>query len=225
MDEHIAILRRVGLALIILGLFDIGFMIYRIASQAGYFSSFNIFAVIAGVFLLSGSLRAARIVSWFAALLISGFIGFLLISPLLFPLGLIVTYLKLHTVFVFLGLLVGIGIIAFLIWVYRALTSAPVRNAMEQQGIISRALWRRPSRGFWVGGCLAVGLFIFAFILSHGETAEEAKQRAAAHVGPGYAFHITSINISSSSGVKHVRAVVTAYNDTEIKSIEIEWSE
>lgn len=225
MDEHIAILRRVGLALVILGLIDIGVMIYCIASQTSYVSSFNIFAVVAGIFLLRGSLRAAKIVSWFAALLISGFIGFLLITPFLFPLGLIVTYLKLHTVFVFLGLMVGIAIIAFLIWVYRSLTSPLVRNAMEQQGVISKALWRRPSRGFWVGGCLAVGLFVFAFILSHGETAEEAKQRAAAQVGPGYAFHVTSINISSSSGVKYVSVVVTAYNDTEIKSIEIEWEE
>jgi hypothetical protein len=225
MDEHIAILRRVGLALVILGLIDIGVMIYCIANQTSYVSSFNIFAVVAGIFLLRGSLRAARIVSWFAAFLISGCIGILLISPLLFPPGLIVVYIKLHAAFVLLGVTAGIVIIALLIWVYRSLTSPPVRNAMEQKGIVARAFWKRPSRGFWVGGCLVVLLFVLLSILSHSQTAEEAKQRAAAQVGPAYSFHITSINVSIRSSGTYVHAVVIAYNDTEIKSIEIEWEE
>jgi hypothetical protein len=225
MDEHIAILRKVGLVLVILGLIDIGFLIYCIASRTSYSSSFNIFAVIAGIFLLKGSLRAAKIVSWFAAFLISAFIGIVLIIPLFFPLDLIAAYLKLHTAFVTLGLAVGIVIIALLIWVYRSLTSPPVRNAMEQKGINTRSSWGRPSRGFWAGGCLVVFLFIFLSLLSHGKTAEEAKQRASAQIGPGYAFHVSSINISSNSRGKFVHAVVTAYNDKEIKSIAIEWSE
>jgi hypothetical protein len=225
MDAHSTILRRVGLALVILGCIDIGFIVYCIASQTSYVSSFNIFAVVAGIFLLKGNLRAAQIVSWFAALLISACIGMLLLSPFLFPPGLIAAYLKLYTAFFLLGLAAGIVIIALLVWVYRSLTTPPVLNAMEQKGIVSRALWRRPSRGFWIGGCLAVLLFVFVFLLGHGETAEEARQRAAAQVGPGYAFHVTSINISSSSSGKYVRAVVTAYNDREIKRIEIKWSE
>ena len=225
MDAQSIILRRGGLALVMLGLIDIGFMIYCIASHTGYVSSFNIFAVVAGIFLLRGSLRAAQIVSWFAALLISAFIGMLVFSPLLFPPGLIAAYLKLRTAFVLPGLAAGIVIIALLVWVYRSLTAAPVVNAMEQKGIVSRALWRRPSTGFWVGGCLAVLLVVFVSLLGHGETAEEAKQRAAAQLGPGYNFHVTSITVSPSSSGRYVRAVVTAYNDTEIKRIAIEWSE
>jgi len=46
------ILRNVGWALLWLGVVDVGVMIYCIANNIGYSSSFNIFAIIAGVFLM-----------------------------------------------------------------------------------------------------------------------------------------------------------------------------
>jgi hypothetical protein len=53
------ILRKTGGVLLAVGLIDIAVMIYCIANQISYSSSFNIFAVVAGVFLLLGNLRAA----------------------------------------------------------------------------------------------------------------------------------------------------------------------
>ncbi len=49
MEEYRAILKRVGLVLIAVGLCDIIFMIYCVSQGQSYSSSFNIFAVIAGV--------------------------------------------------------------------------------------------------------------------------------------------------------------------------------
>jgi hypothetical protein len=73
------ILRNVGWALLWLGVVDVGVMIYCIANNIGYSSSFNIFAIIAGVFLIRGSLKAARLVAWFSAFLLSAFAGIALV--------------------------------------------------------------------------------------------------------------------------------------------------
>jgi hypothetical protein len=50
-DVRRTILRRVGISLIAFGLFDIGVMVYCIINRINYFSSFNIFAVLAGMFV------------------------------------------------------------------------------------------------------------------------------------------------------------------------------
>ena len=52
--EARTILRRVGLVLIAFGMLDIGVMIYCIANAINYSSSFNVFAVIAGIYVGRG---------------------------------------------------------------------------------------------------------------------------------------------------------------------------
>ena len=47
--EHLRILKHVGLTLVVLGVIDIGLLIYCIANQISYSSSLNIFAVVAGM--------------------------------------------------------------------------------------------------------------------------------------------------------------------------------
>jgi hypothetical protein len=58
-----------------------------------------------------------------------------------------------------------------------------------------------------------------------GKTAQLAKQKAAVQAGPDYKFYVRSLSTFSSSGVKRVRATVTAYRDAEIKDIVVEWIE
>lgn len=69
MDEYRYLLRRVGWVLVTVGALDIGYMNYCIANQLHYSSSLNIFAVIAGIFLMSGHLGMVRWVTWFSALI------------------------------------------------------------------------------------------------------------------------------------------------------------
>ena len=73
--QHTPILKRVGAVLLAVGLIDIAVMIYCIANRISYASSFSIFAVVAGIFLLRGSLRAASIVRRFAVFMLSGFVA------------------------------------------------------------------------------------------------------------------------------------------------------
>ena len=80
-QAYVPILRRVGKVLIAVGIFDILYMVYCIVNGYSYRGSFNIFAVIAGLFLLKGSLKAARIVT----LLLTIYFISMLIFITLFP--------------------------------------------------------------------------------------------------------------------------------------------
>ena len=93
---------------------------------------------------------------------------------------------------------------------------------MDQKRIDRKSFLSRPRSGFICGILL---LFILAGtipLLLKGETAEMAKIEAQKEVGSGYKFVVSSINMQSSFGGKtHVNAVVTAYNDNEIKKVQV----
>ncbi len=72
--SHVPILKRIGTVLLAVGLLDIAVMVYCIVNRVSYSSSFNLIAVIAGIFLLRGSVRAASIVRWFAVFMLAGFL-------------------------------------------------------------------------------------------------------------------------------------------------------
>ena len=59
----------------------------------------------------------------------------------------------------------------------------------------------------------------------NGETAAHAKQIAAAQLGPGYHYHVNTLNVSVSTGHKTASAVVVAWNDTQIREIPVHWEE
>ena len=217
------ILYKVGWVLIGIGLVDIGIKVYCIYTQTGYSSSFNIFAVIAGIFLFRGSLTAARIVSWFAAFFIAAFTGILIVMPFLLPFDLVVIYIRLVPVRALATIVFIPIILAILVWIYRNLTSTIVREAMDRARINRASFWRNPDRGFWVGACLPLILAVFLKLFMGGNTGDEARKRAADQVGGGYTFYVKSLNMSSGSGGKHVHAVVIAYNDHEIREIIVEW--
>ena len=221
MDGYKIVLRKVGLILIIVGVIDIGVMIYSIASRMDYMSSFNIFTVIGGIFLLNGNLRASQIVSWFSAFFLSALIGFLIMESVITPFPLLLAYLKNQTNLVIIIFLVVLAILGLLIWVYRSLTSEPIRAAIDEKGLKRR----NSSYGLVTGLLLVIIVIALTFPVLYGDGAKKAKQMAAHQVGDGYRFHISSINISLDQHVKHVIATVTAYNDKEIKDIDVEWTE
>jgi len=59
--SHLFILKRIGWVLLVIGLVDIGVMVYCIANGFAYSSSLNIFAVVGGAFLVRGSLYDCRV--------------------------------------------------------------------------------------------------------------------------------------------------------------------
>ena len=209
------VLKKVGWALIVVGLADIAYMVYCIVNEQAYSSSFNIFAVIAGALLVRQSLYAARVVAWFAAFLLAAFVGVALLFPLSSPLGLLAAHLRLETFAVVAGLAFAGAAIAFVFWVYRSLTSEVVLQAQRSAGLTPR----NAKLPFVIGAALAIGLFGVTLVMTSGELAKKAMAIAQQELGPGFKYHVTAISYSGSKG----GARVTAYNEDEIREISVTW--
>ena len=71
-ETHTApqILHRAGVVLLVVGAVDIAYMIWCLSTGASYSYSMTIPAVIAGVLLMRGSLKAATALIWIAAILL-----------------------------------------------------------------------------------------------------------------------------------------------------------
>jgi hypothetical protein len=154
-------LRKVGWALIAVGLLDIGVMVYCVVNNMSYSSSFNIFAVVAGIFLLRQSMRAARVVSFFAAFMLPPAIVVGTAFPLLGIPKPLLTQLRANPVSAVLTEVVVISLIVFLFWVYRNLTSTEVMEARRAAGVGAET----PRLGWVAGIAFAVGsLFFFGLM-------------------------------------------------------------
>ncbi len=218
-------LRTVGIVLIVVGVLDIGLMVYCIAHGMSYSSSLNIFALIVGILLRRGSLRAARVVAFFSAFHFSGFLGGAVLLLLLVPADLMWTYLRLHPMMVAATLLVLAFIVVLSGWVYRRLTAPAVFAAMDEQQINYRAFTRRPSTGFLAGIALLLILLIVVTAGLRGATAQRAKAEAHKEIGEEYKLFVSSVNSSSFGGKTTVEAEVIAYNRDEIREVRVTWEE
>lgn len=146
----------------------------------------------------------------------------LVVIPFLIPPDLLFTHMRLNPS-TFLGSsLFGIFILGFLVWVLKSLTSPIILEAMDNQGIDRKSFLSRPRSGVICGILLVVILAGTIPLLLKGETAEMAIIEAQKKVVGDYKFSVSSINIQTNYGGKtHVNAVVTAYNDREIKQIQV----
>jgi hypothetical protein len=209
------ILRRVGWALIVVGLLDIGFMVYCIMNEHSYSSSLNIFAVIAGIFLLRQSMKTASMVSFFAAFMLAGLGSAAVLFPLLMPFDLVATQFRVNPIASTSTVVVAPIFLAFAYWVYRSLTSQPVMEARRAAG----ANAKKPVTAFVAGIALAVFVFGAMTVMTKGPYAEDAISKAKEQTGPGYKYYVTSMHWSGDSG----SATVTAYNASEIKEVRVKW--
>jgi len=144
--SHLFILKRIGWVLLVIGLVDIGVMVYCIANGFAYSSSLNIFAVVGGAFLVRGSLRAASIIRWLGVFMIAAFAPVLVASPLLQPLSLTLTQLRLSPLGAAQSLIAFAFIAALLWWPTRGLWALPVLEAQTTApGSLCLASTRCPS--------------------------------------------------------------------------------
>jgi hypothetical protein len=219
--DYLPILKRTGLALLIVGILDIGLMVYAVVSQISYSSSLNIFAVIAGVFLLRGSLRAASLVRWFALFLLAALISVALVAPILQPIDLTLTQLQINPL-AFLGSLAFFALMLMLFaWLARELGSAPVVLARKNA---SRPI-RRPSVPLALGVALAVILTVISVFVQRSESAARAVREARAALGDDYRYHVSSLNYRSSGEGKSVSGVVTAWKSGSVTDLPFQWRE
>jgi hypothetical protein len=218
MENYRTILKRVGLVLIVVGVLDIAYMVYCIWKKQSYSSSLNIFAVIAGVYLLRGNLAAVRWVTWFAAFMLAGFIGAMLVLfPFMRPPESWAPEFRFHPVALFVSVIVGIAGVVLLVWVYTNLRAAPVLSARIAAGQSAAP----PKLAFVLGATLVVALAIMMHFTMGGSIGAKAVKLAEAKYGSGYHYYVTRVQWSGS----HYSARLTAYNDHEEKPVQIEWEQ
>ncbi len=225
MNEYRQSLRVVGIVLIVVGCLDISWMIYCSANGESFSSSFNIFAVVAGILLVRGGLRTASVVAFFSAFMLSGSIGFILILPLIMPLGLMLAHLRVHPASFGSSSLLAVCVLVLLVWIYRRLTAPLVTAAFAEKYPLKTSFRWRPRNGFFVGALLVVVIVVAQGFLLHGASARRACEEAKLKAGDGYEVCVSSLSMQSSGGHTHVDAVVTAYNQNEIKKVAVQWDE
>jgi hypothetical protein len=215
MEETYRILNRVGVVLLVVGVIDAIVFIYCARNNIDYSSSFNIFAVIAGLFLIKGSIRAAHIVTLFSVFLLAAFVGLLITFPLMQPVELQLIDFKLNPVSRQLSIIFMLFATGFIYWIYRQLSSEPIMRARKEAGLS----YGFPKQAVALGIILVAGLSFAMNNLSNSDGANLAKTKASEIYGEAYAYHVTHINNYDG----YVFARLTAYNESEIRLVEVKW--
>ena len=208
-------MRRVGLVLIAIGIIDIGVMIYCIANKIGYSSSFNIFSLLAGIFLWRGHLGAAKFLTSASAFFFAGFLTAVLLLPFFFPIKLLVLYFQESPIQIVLTVVLMGAVVYVMYWVYGQLRSSSV---LEARGAAGHSTYK-PNLAFGIGAGIPVLVVTLLLFTRFGETGKMVVSKAENIVGEGYEYHIQSFKSSGSTG----RATVVAYNESEYKKVKVSW--
>jgi len=213
-DNYLTVLKHVGLVLIVMGVLDIAFMIYCITHEQSYTSSLSIFAVIAGILLMRGSLGAARIVTWVVAFMLAGILSAILVLPFLQPFELWLAESQLSPISTIVSTLVGLVTITVLFWIYQQLRTPAVVRARAAVGQSAR----RPKLAFFLGVFLVIYLAGILYFTMGGESGSRAVQLEQSQFGSGYKYQVNAMQWSGG----HYSASLTAYDGREIKPIQVE---
>jgi len=215
MDTHLAILRRVGLILIAIGIIDIGVMIYCIANKVSYSSSFNIFSLIAGILLWRGHLGTAKFLTSASAFFFAGFLTAVLLFPFFIPIKLWSLFFQESPMQMAFSAVVALAVIYAMYWVHTQLQDNSILEARRAAGHSTS----KPKLAFIFGAGIPVLLAVLLLFARFGEPGEMAISKAKDIVGEGYEFHIKSFKSSGATG----SATVIAYNDSEYKKVKVTW--
>ena len=212
-DTARAIMRRVGIVLIIVGLADIVDMIVSILHHESYSSSLNIFAVILGVLLLRGSLRPVRAVRWFAGFAGGGLLGALIYEMVTTPASLILTEIRLHDFQSVVDRIMSLVFTILALWVYRSLSDPSVYALFDQFG--ARRWWDRPLLSFSVG--MGLGVIVFGLLVFDRPNIDIAMTAAKHRYGPRYEYAMTGYNRQGEA----LWVGIAAYQPTVIHRMDV----
>lgn len=214
MKNYRSILKRVGIFLIALGIIDLVYFFHIRPPEGQSYSSSSIILTIVGVMFLRGYLRAVPFVIGATALLLSYFVGSLLVLPLQ-PAQLLATQWELEPVILSLWLLYKIAAIAAGLWVYVQLQTESVRRATLKFDRLTH-----PKMLFILGFAFILIVAGFMEFTRRSETGIQAVETAQTQYGKDYKYYLTGIRWQEAQ----VRANLIAYNAREIKPVTVEWN-
>lgn len=208
-----AVLKRVGIVLMVVGLLDIAYRVYCVANGISCSSSLNVFALIAGVFLYRGSLTAARIGAHAAAFLLGGVLVGLLALPFLCPTGLILVAFKTAPASTLLAWVLSFALPVLSFWVYRQLTAEAVQGALNRPLAGKRSL---------IAGALLVLLVVLLVSRSLlGSASDQVVAEARQKLGPDYEYFVARMTRTTHRDGESSRALVLAYNSERLEPVQV----
>jgi hypothetical protein len=224
-----AILKRVGTVLIVVGLLDIAYMVYFFSTGgSSYSSSFNIIAVVAGFFIRKGELRVVQFAGFFVRFGFLGITTAVLITPLIYPLGLIKAFLLITPAWKLLAWSAFIGLTLVLLWwLDKNLQSSEVRALLREKKLHQRWPKLVPSIKAFSIFCAVLALAMVALFryIEQTDTGQMAIDKARSELGSEYSYHLSAISVSSTSRGRSVYATVIAYSDSEIHRSRVSWED
>ena len=209
------------MVLVAAGVLDIAVMAYCIVSGISYSSSLNVFAVVAGAFLVRGSLVAAGLVRWVSVFFLAALCALAVAWPVVQPLDLTLTQVRLSPSAAAVSALLLGAVACLFFWMQRQLGRPPVIVATKAAGKKVRSMRVPAAAGVALVVLLAA---VLPFALS-GESGAKAKAVAQGQLGAGYKYHVSSLSVSTTGRGISVSARVTAWNDSEVRVVPVEWSE
>ncbi|MGB3508037.1 MAG: hypothetical protein WBA93_02080 [Microcoleaceae cyanobacterium] len=221
MNNYRVTLKRVGIVLILAGVLNTVCILYLRTQNQGYSSySFilNTLAIVAGVCLFRGNLRTVPETRWVAAFLLSRFVSWLFI---LLPFQLQTTevwliQIRLNPVSFFIPFLIEIVTAVFALWVYTQLrTISVVSERVRPEHSAST-----PKLAIILGIMYTLIMVVTMQLILRGETGTKAIEIAQIQYGNNYKYHVTGVRWEGD----RVKANLIAYNEREIKPIEVKWS-
>jgi len=206
MDAHIPILKRAGMVLVVLGTCDL------LALRSGLF----LLGAAAGIGLLFGSLHMASLVRWIAAFALCALGVMMLAWPLMQPVDLTLTQLKLQPR-ILPSLATSATWLVLLHWLVRTLGAPAVLAARRAAGHKPRHMGLAAASG----AALSLTVCTTLALLLHGEAADRARRAAERQFGPDYRYHVAALKVDG----KRVEGLVMAWNGNEIRSIPVAWDD
>jgi hypothetical protein len=216
-QEARIIMKKVGRVLIIVGIIDIIYMFWRVSKGTVYSSSFNILAVIGGIFLIRGNFKEARTIGGLANFMLFGLLCFLVLSPALIPMELVAIYIKLYPAAALI-IIIDWGVtLALLYWITKWFSRPPVTTAIIQAGLDSK--WKRPVAARYVGIGFSIIMFIFLQFHNNSPEALTSINKAKEKYGAEHKYFLYNL---TSLGTD-VNATIKVYNKNEIITYEVTW--
>jgi hypothetical protein len=215
MDDHVAILRRVGWVLIILGAAYFVRTLYMLWRAPGHIE-LEVLLVPAGILLERGNLRVVRLMTWLSAFGLAAIIvGTVVVAPWVRPLDYQWWHFRRDPLDFFGGVFSTFLTLWVSFWVYKRLRSPPVLAAMVAAGRSAKTV-----KSAFIAG-VAIPLVIGGLVIGavHGKAADHAKALAAQEYGDRFKYFVTNINW----GPHGVSATVIAYDKFEEKQTRVEW--
>ena len=219
--RHLPILRHAGIALLAAGLIDLAALTYSFVEGLAYVSGLNLFGVVAGVFLLRGSLQAALVVRWLAVWLLAALLATVFVFPFLQPFSLTFAQLRLGMGPTPMSIGLTVLVVALLAWLVWQLGREPVRAARAARSLRP---WSMAAPAL-VGVALAVGAGGVIALLRGGEAAANARMLAAQRVTADYKLHVRSVSKSRGANGTLITANVTAWTNSDVQNVPVQWQE